>query len=243
LQGSITDGGGYAFLMNSLDMAWPLVPMVRYDNHYAETIGKWMLNVTNAARLFYPYEIDDNHQWLPAKKEITKNVIAYEGLRKTDHTYKKAALENISPVALGDGPQWVKGQPETSMFSLYSSAQVGIFGSIVRKTNVDKILQLNCTATDFYRKNSFPTYLYYNPYDTLESVCFYNTEKGNVDLYDALTHDYVTKDISDEGCFKITGKAARLIVVLPSGSDITREEGNYMVGSKVVAYAQNKNHK
>jgi hypothetical protein len=241
LQGSITDGGGYAFLMNSFDMAWPLVPMVRYDNRYAVAIGKWMLNVANAARLFYPYEIDDQHQWLPAKKEITKNVIAYEGLRKIDHTYKKPALENVSPVALGDGPQWVKGQPETSMFSLYSSAQSGIFGSIVRKTNVEKILQLNCTATDFYQVDSFPTFLYYNPYDTATSVCFYNTGKTRVDLYDALSHNYIGKDVTDEGCFEIRGKSARLIVVLPSGSELTRQNGNYMVGDKVVAYDQRKN--
>lgn len=236
LQGSITDGGGYAFLMNSFDMAWPLVPMVRYDNHLAVAMGKWMLNVTNAARLFYPYEIDDDHQWLPGQKEITKNVIAYEGLRKTDHVYKK--VNNQSPVALGDGPQWVKGQPETSMFSLYSSAQVGIFGAIVKKTNVDKILQLDCTATDFYQEKSFPTYLYYNPYDTEQSVCFYNGEKSGVDLYDALTHEFVKEDVKDEGCFNIQAKSARLLVVLPAGSEVTLKAGNYVSGDKIVAYAQ-----
>jgi hypothetical protein len=236
LQGSVTDGGGYAFLMNSFDMAWPLVPLAKYDSRYAEAIGKWMLNVSNAARLFYPYDIDDQHQWLPEKKEITKNVIAYEGLRKEDYVYKKASLKGISPVALGDGPQWVKGQPETSMFSLYSSAQVGIFGAIVKKTNVEKILQLNCNATDFYQKNSLPTYLYYNPYDTLKSVCFYNSGKEKVDLYDALTHEYVSKDVAEENCFEIPSKTARLIVVLPSGSKMTLEGGKYTIDSKIVAY-------
>jgi hypothetical protein len=236
LQGSITDGGGYAFLMNSFDMAWPLVPLVKYDSRYAEAIGKWMLNVSNAARLFYPYDIDDQHQWLPEKKEITKNVIAYEGLRKEDYVYKKASLKGVSPVALGDGPQWAKGQPETSMFSLYSSAQVGIFGAIVKKTNVEKILQLDCNATDFYQKNSLPTYLYYNPYDTLKSVCFYNSGKEKVDLYDALTHAYVSKDVAEENCFEIPSKTARLIVVLPSGSEMKIQDGKYTIGSKVVAY-------
>jgi hypothetical protein len=242
LQGSIIDEGGYAFLMNSFDLAWPLVPMVRYDNHFAEAIGKWMLNVTNAARLFYPYEIDDQHQWLPEKKEITKNVIAYEGLRKHD-SYKKASLAGISPVAQGDGPLWSKGQPETSMYSLYSSAQVGIFGAIVKKTNVDKILQLNCTATDFYQNKSFPTYLYYNPYDTIKSVCFYNSDKSlKVDLYDALRHEFVSKEITEEGCFSIAAKSARLLVVVPSGSQVQLKEGNYAVGDKVVAYHQLRNH-
>ena len=42
LQGSITDGGGYAFLMNSFDMAWPLVPMAKYDNRYAN--GYWKMD-------------------------------------------------------------------------------------------------------------------------------------------------------------------------------------------------------
>jgi hypothetical protein len=238
LQGSITDGGGYAFLMNSFDMAWPLVPMVRYDHHYAEAIGKWMLNVTNAARLFYPYEIDDQHQWLPEKKEITKNVIAYEGLRKVDYTYKKEILKGVSPVALGDGPQWVKGQPETSMYSLYSSAQVGIFGAIVRKTNVDKILQLNCTATDFYQSDSFPTFLYYNPCDTIQSVCFDNSGKNKADLYDVLNHEYVGKGISEDSCFDMLATSARLIVVLPAGSEMSKKEGKLMVADKVVAYEQ-----
>jgi hypothetical protein len=238
LQGSITDGGGYAFLMNSFDMAWPLVPLVRYDSRYAEAIGKWMLNVTNAARLFYPYEIDDRHQWLPERKEITKNVIAYEGLRKVDYTYKKISLQGVSPVALGDGPQWVKGQPETSMYSLYSSAQVGIFGAIVRKTNVEKILQLNCNATDFYHRDAFPTFLYYNPYDTIQSVCFSNSEKSRVDLYDALRHEYAGREISEEGCFEIHAKSARLIVVLPSGSEVKLRDGRYAVGTTVVGFDQ-----
>jgi hypothetical protein len=240
LQGSITDGGGYAFLMNSFDLAWPLVPMVRYDDRYAAAIGKWMLNVTNAARLCYPYEIDNQHQWLPEKKEITKNVIAYEGLRKQDFVYKKPALSGVSPVALGDGPQWVKGQPEISMFSLYSSAQVGIFGALVKKTNVEKILQINCNATDFYQPHSFPTYLYYNPYDTVKSVCFNNNQGANVELYDALRHDYLNKEVAEEGCFDIPAKSARLVVVLPAGSRIEKKDGKYIVGATVVAFDQTK---
>jgi hypothetical protein len=237
LQGSVTDGGGYAFLMNSFDLAWPLMPMVKYDSRYANAIGKWMLNVTNAARLFYPYEIDDAHQWLAGKKNISRNVIAYEGIRKADD-YGRADLKNVSPVALGDGPKWVSGQPDLSMFSLYSSAQVGIFGAIVRKTNVDKILQLNCNATDFYQEKSFPTYLYYNSYDTVKTVCYSAPDKMKVDLYDALTHAYLVRDAGDEGCFDIPALSSRLVVVLPAGSEIELRDGNYMSNDKIVAYAQ-----
>jgi hypothetical protein len=240
LQGSITDGGGYAFLMNSFDMAWPLVPMVKYDSRFSNAVGKWMLNLTNAARLFYPYEIDDQHQWLPSKKDITKNVIAYEGIRKKDD-YKRKDLVNVTPVAIGDGPKWTKGQPEISMFSLYSSAQVGILGSIVRKTNVDQILQLNCNATDFYNDDDYPTYLYYNPFDSVQRVAFYHTEKTKVDLYDAITHQYLVRDAGEESRFDIPAKSSRLVVVMPAGKDVKVVEGRYLMNDKVVAYSQPSN--
>lgn len=38
--------------MNSIKMAWPLVPLVKYQPQYARAIGKWMLNNANACRLF-----------------------------------------------------------------------------------------------------------------------------------------------------------------------------------------------
>jgi hypothetical protein len=240
LQGSITDGGGYAFLMNSFDLAWPLVPMAKYDSRFANAIGKWMLNVTNAARLFYPYEIDDQHQWLASKKDITKNVIAYEGIRKADD-YKRPDLTGVSPVAIGDGPKWTKGQPDISMFSLYSSAQVGIFGAIVRKTNVDQILQLNCNATDFYSENAFPTYLYYNPHDSVKQVCLYRTDNAKADLYDAITHEYLVRGAGEESCFSIPPKSSRLLVVMPADTDVKVVKGKYLLDEKVVAYSQVKN--
>lgn len=234
LQGSITDGGGYAFLMNSFDLAWPLVPMVKYDTRYALAIGKWMLNVSNAARLFYPYEIDDAHQWLPEHKEITKNVIAYEGLRKFDD-YGKESLKGVSPVAIGDGPKWVKGQPQESMFSLYSSSQVGIFGSIIEKTNVEGILQLNCNATDFYAANTFPTYLYYNPHAEGKQVSI-NTPTEAVDLYDVLTQQFLAKAITEETTFTIPAGAAQLIVILPAGSNPEKKDNKILVNDEVIAY-------
>lgn len=235
LQGNIIDGGGYAFLMNSFAMAWPLVPLAKYDSRYATAIGKWMLNTANAARLCYPYEIDDAHQWLPGQKDISKNVIAYEGIRKADD-YGNERLKGVQPVALGDGPKWVKGQPEVSMLSLYSSAQVGIYGAIIRKTNVDRILQLDCNATDFYQRDGYPTYLYYNPYDSAKDVVFYYDKHEAVDLYDALTQEVLAANVRADQRFAIPPKAARLLVVLPAGSDVRQEGSIYTVDKQPVAY-------
>jgi hypothetical protein len=84
LVGSTTDGQGYAFAMNSFQWAGALVPLARYDTRYAHDIGKWVLNLANASRLFYPDSHDAAHQssseWSFAHDP--KSVIAYEGLRK-----------------------------------------------------------------------------------------------------------------------------------------------------------------
>ncbi len=234
IQGNIIQDGGYGFLMNTFDMAWPLVPMARYEPQYAKLIGKWMLNAANAARLFYPYEIPDKNQWLPNEKAITKNIIAYEGLKKTD-AYNKKELKGISPVALGDGPNWVVGQPEISMFSIYGSAHVGIFGSIVRETNVERILQLNCLATDFYRNPAYPTYLYYNPYDEEKQIEYFNEEEP-VDLYDAVSHQIVASHVTDNGLFTLPANKAMLIVVIPSDSKLENQGGRIMLDTIIIAY-------
>ena len=101
---------------------------------------------------------------------------------------------------------------------------------------MEKILQINCTATDFYQEDAFPTYLYYNPYDTVKSVCFYNTDKIRSDLYDVLSHTYLGKDVGEEMCFDIPAKSARLIVVVPAGSKMEVKDSKYTIGPSVVAY-------
>lgn len=234
LQGSLIHNEGYGFLMNTFDMAWPLVSMVRYDPRYARAIGKWMLNAANSVRLFYPFEIPDKNQWLPYAKEITNNEIAYEGLCKTD-LFSKEELKGASPVALGDGPNWVVSQPEISMFSIYSSSHVGIYGSIIRKTNVEQILQLNCLATDFYRDDAYPTYLYYNPYNTDKDVEFINTGSP-VDLFNALTGKTIAKNVSYEQKFTIKADETCLIVAIPAGSKIKRLDGKTYANTVVISF-------
>ena len=84
LVGSATDGGGYAFAMNTFQYAGTLAPLARYDPRYAHDLGKWILNLANAARLFYANAHDAEHQsshaWASAHDR--QSAIAYEGLRK-----------------------------------------------------------------------------------------------------------------------------------------------------------------
>ncbi len=233
LQGSITDGGGYAFLMNSIAMAWPLVPLVKYEPAYAKAIAKYMLNAVNASRLFYPDQIDDKHQWLPEKKNMTMGIIGYEGLRKFDD-YGKPSLKGVSPVALGDGPKWAKGQPEESMFSIYSSSIAGVYGAIVHKTNVEGILKLDCNATDFYAENPFPVFLLFNPYPSPKKVIY--TAKSEAKIYDMLTHRFIHIGAGKETSIDMKAGEVLLIAELPPDADITVKNSRIMCDGKVVAW-------
>lgn len=230
LQGSITDGGGYAFLMNSIKPAWPFIPMVKYQPQYAKAIGKWMLNNASACRLFYPGEIDENHQWAPELKDITYDNVSYEGLRKTDD-YGKASLQGVSPVAIGDGPKWIKGNPTESMFSVYSSSPVGILGAIVCQTDVEGILRLDCNVTDFYTEKPYPVYLYYNPHKETKAITYQATQP--CDLFDIVAKEYVAKDVKSNGSVEIPAGDARVIVELPAGTELQLKDG------KIIANKQN----
>ena len=230
LQGSITDGGGYAFLMNSIKPAWPFIPMVKYQPQYAKAIGKWMLNNASACRLFYPGEIDETHQWAPELKDITHDNVSYEGLRKADD-YGKASLKGVSPVAIGDGPKWIKGNPTESMFSVYSSSPVGILGAIVCQTDVEGILRLDCNVTDFYVEKPYPVYLYYNPHKEAKTITYQATQP--CDLFDIVAKKYIAKNIKADGPVEIPANDARVIVELPAGTELELNDG------KIIANKQN----
>jgi len=233
LQGSITDGGGYGFFMNSVAMAWPLVPMVKYEPQYAKAIGKYMLNVVNAARLFYPDQVDSVHQWLPELKDLTHGIIGYEGIRKVDD-YNKPSLKGVSPVSTGDGPKWTAGQPKESMFSLYSTSIAGIFGAIVHKTEIEGILALDCNVTDFYGDNKYPEFLYYNPYQEAKAVTYSSIQR--VDLFDLVSKSYLSKGEKGNISINLPAGEAALVVVLPAGTKLKSEGSKIKVGDTVIAY-------
>ena len=233
LVGSTTHNGGFAFLMNTFDTMWPLVAMVRYDQRYANTIGKWMLNAANAAKFFYPYEIADNHQTIPEFKEYTKGVIAYEGLIKEPHFDKYKEIQ--APVAIGDGPHWVKGNPDVSQFSVYGSGHVGIAGAIISRTNIENILQLDLLATDFYSNEAFPSYLYYNPNPEFKEVTI-SIGKQELKIYDAIQRSFIAKNVTGSFTFKIGKENSSLLVLVPQNTEISEKDGKLYANDIVIDY-------
>ncbi|UMB54193.1 hypothetical protein MKD41_01640 [Lutibacter sp. A64] len=232
--GSTVDHGGFGFLMNTYDTMWPVVPMVRYDSRYANIIGKWMLNASNALKLFYPYEIADEHQSIPELKHHTKGVIAYEGIIKESHFEEYENLK--APIAIGDGPHWVEGNPDVSQFSVYGSGHVGIAGAIIETTNVPEILKLDCLATDFYRNDAYPTFLLYNSNQQEKIVTYTTKNTKKIDLYDAISHQVIAKNVYKSMEITIPLKSSRLIVEIPTGSKVVVKNGKYYVNEIIVAY-------
>lgn len=231
--GSTTHNGGFGFLMNTYDTMWPLVPTVRYDQRYANAIGKWMLNAANATRLFYPNEIPDDHQTIPEEKKHTKGVIAYEGLIKKAH-YPQ--YEHIAaPVAIGDGMHWNAKNPKVSQFSVYGSGHVGIAGAIISKTSVENILQLDLLATDFYKNKAFPSYLYFNPNVSVKSVQV-NVGDKKVAVYDTTKRAFIAKNVLGEFTFDILAENASVLVFVPSNAKITIKEGKLYGDDTVIDY-------
>jgi hypothetical protein len=225
--GSTVDHGGYGFLMNTYDMAWPLLPLVRYDQRFADTIGKWMLHAAHAAKLFYPEYMPDKHQTLPQLKEITKGVIAYEGIAKVSTHDEFSDLP--SPVAQGDGPKWIKGNPDVTQFSVYGSAHVGIFGGTVSETNIKGILELDLLKTDFFHDRAYPTFLYYNPWPVEKMV-----KLSHGDHY-----DLVTGKFHHGKSVVIPPHSSRVLVQVPVKGKVSFEGKKTLVNGIVYEYPNN----
>ncbi len=219
---------GYAFAMNGFEMAGALVPMVRYDDRYARAIGKWMLNMANASRLYYtpflPDSLQDGEAW--SKIYDPQGCIAHESMREF------AIGSGVSPFATGDA---ISGGWGATNFALYGSSHAGILGGIIDTTEIPGILQLDLCKTDYFQNNSYPSYLYYNPYDENKTVTL-NAGSTGVDLYDAVTNQILMTAISGETAITIPADGVILAVLIPTGGTITYDEERMLVDGIVADY-------
>jgi hypothetical protein len=115
-----------------------------------------------------------------------------------------------SPYATGDAKSNSWGNTN---LGLYGSSFAGIFGGIISQTNVKGILKLDCLATDYFNKNSNPTYLLYNPYDETKVVNISLDHKS--DIYDTVNKTYIEKEVSESVPVSISPDSARIIVITP----------------------------
>lgn len=228
----------YAFAMNTFSQAAALVPIVKYNPAYAHSIGKWMLNLANACRLFYADEHPRNRQSSALWQGDPQHVISYEGLRKDlDHGNFfepfQGILANQGPYAIGDQ---VKTFSSATDICLYGSAWVGMLSAIVDTTNQKGILQLDCNATDFYASSKYPTYLLFNPYFEEKEVTLKNTFTEPTDVYDLVSKQYLAKGCTGQLTISIAPDTAVTLVCFPTDGKKTKKNRQLSVNGKVVDY-------
>ena len=227
--------GDRAYLMETLQLAAALVPLVRYDPRFARAIGKWMLNAANAARLFYPEELPDANQSAPELKALVRNVIGYEAL----------TVKNNAPYAERDDWKFTRPNgtpyvfPKVAQFSLYGLSHVGIFGGIITGTDNEKILQLDCLKTDFFHDKAYPSYLYFNPYSEEKEI---HIEVGpeQVNLYDSVSKRWVEKNVKGTTSLRLAEDSAAVIVQVPASAKVIRTGTKLLANGVVVDYTANR---
>lgn len=229
LIGETGTANDYDFFMNGVEQIGALVPLVRYDDRYANAIGKWVLNAANASRFFYTSGLPDtlqdssawSHQYDPA------SYIAHEAMRQHN-----PANRLQSPFATGDaaGNNWAK-----TNFALYGSSHVGILGGIIDTTNVSMILRLDLLKTDYFLDTAYPTFLYYNPYAADTSVAI-DVGPGTHDLYNTVTHLYLAQGVSGVTTIAVPAHTAVIIVVAPGGGTETHLYDRTLINGVVVDY-------
>ncbi len=224
LQGSVT--GDYPFAMNTFAMAGALVPMVRYDQHFADSIGKWMLHVANNARLFYGPFHDAAHQSSASWLGDPNGYISYEGLRKN--------WEGVSPYATGD--QIRNGRGPTDL-ALYGASHVGVLGGIISPTSDPKVLQLDLLKTDFFGSDAHPTYLYYNPEAAAKQV---QVDIGPVarDIYDLRIGQFTRHNISGTVTLDLGPQAAAVLVFPPANATVGASGNQLFASGRIIDYRQ-----
>ena len=218
---------GYAFTMNGFEQAAALVPLIKYDKRFARTIAKWVLNLANASRLFYSKYLPSSHQDSYSWSSVydPNSLIAYEGL-------KQKGLNDSLLYATGDAIRTGGGQTN---LGLYGSSHVGYLGAIITTTNVDGILLLDLNKTDFFGKNSFPSYVVYNPYASDKSVTL---PLGPVtyDIYDAISETIIKTGATGNYSIIVPANQVMLLVYLPQGAAPVSANGKLLLGDKIIDY-------
>ena len=220
------NGNDYAFMMNGFQQAAALVPMVRYDSRFAAAIAKWVLNMANASRLFYPLflpaDMQDNAGW--AQTYDPNSYIAYEALREVKHGKR--------PYATGDA---IEGGWAQTNLMLYGSSHVGYLAAIVDTTQVEGILQLDLLKTDFFKNTALPTFLYYNPHTTNHNVNLY-LPQGVWKIYDVISKTFLHENLSDVAVLSIGAAGLIMPVLVPQEALISFQGHRTLANDIIIDY-------
>jgi hypothetical protein len=147
LVGSDTTGGygGYVFFMETVVWAKNLMPVVRYDSRCARAIGKWMLNVANNARLFYPDALPAANQSSSFWTGDPNHVIPYEALRSQGYGSVFASDQSLAVGTMISGSA-ANTSKQDGAYQVFEEATVGSYDQLDKRWK----FTLPAGATPYY---------------------------------------------------------------------------------------------
>lgn len=216
-------GSGYAFAMETWNLAAMLALTVRYDPRFADAIGKYFMHMANSSRLFFGDELPAANQSCDVAPCDPNRAIAYEGV--------KSALGKVAPYAMGD--QLSKGWGGETDYGIYGGAHVGLLASIIEKTEVDEIIRVDLGHLDTLRTGDEDFFMYYNPYDKKKTVTL--EVEGTKKLYNTVTNTVIADSASGSVKINIPAKSSVIVAVLPADAQITERDGYVYSGGTVIS--------
>lgn len=227
--------GGYAFFMETATQLWALAPVARYDQRYATALGKWILNTANASRLFYgkfhPAARQSDPGWA-----LGESLIAYEGLKyRRDYPAQPLIATGDRKSFLDPGRSGRNYHAGATNYCLYGAVYVGVLGSLVQKTNVRGILQINLGSTDTSAPVGFPTFLFYNPYKRMRTVTIKIGSK-KVNLYNTMSGDFIAHNVSGTAPVSVPPNSAVILVYTAADGVVSYHGHETLVNNCVIDY-------
>ena len=110
-----------------------------------------------------------------------------------------------------------------------------IAGAIISKTNIENILQLDLLATDFYREEAHPSYLYYNPNPEIKNVTI-SVGQDEVKIYDAVKRAFISQSAQGDFTFKLDKENSAVLVFVPVNTKIEAKDGKLYANDIVIDY-------
>ena len=227
--------GGYAFFLETATQLWALAPVARYDQRYASTLGKWILNAANASRLFYgkfhPPSLQSDPGW-PAGESF----ISYEGLKyRRDNPHQPLIATGDNKTFRDPGYTGYSHQPDATNYALYGGVYMGVLGAIVKKTSIRGILQLNLCSTDTCASSAYPTYMFYNPYSQIKTVRV-GVGKAKLNIYNTITGRFIVHDRSGTAAISVPADSAVVVVYTPVKGVVSYRAHQTLVNGRVIDF-------
>jgi hypothetical protein len=214
MSGFSTEPPDQVYSMESMVVLPYVLPVLRYRPEYARDIGRYALNALANLRYFYS-------DYLPKENQSRPELPAafpYERLDKI--------LKGKSPYAAGD---------YDSDRSVYGGAYAMWLGQMVVPTSDPQIPQIDIARTDFLAVSTFPTYLFYNPYNAKRTVTM-SIGKEAADIYDLALHRTITHAATASVPVVLDSGGAKVVVVIPSGGKRSTKNNVLYIDDAAIDY-------